>query len=348
MTKLIADLVQSRENNFNLLRMLAAGLVLFSHAFALSSGKASEEPLQSVMHMTLAQIAVDVFFISSGFLIAKSLVHAASLGQFVRFRCLRILPALWVALILITVVTGLWFSSVRSVEFFSDPMTYTFLLRNAVLVFGIQHGLPGVFEFAPMPRLVNASLWTLPYEVAMYIGLASVWVLLKRVSIKTQIGFDLMVLLIAILSMSVYLFSIDDHPSNLVRLCAFFFSGATLFLYGKKIRLSGWIAGGLFLSWLLTLSFPAISLRLYAVAIPYITLYLALVPAGTFRKYNQVGDYSYGLYIYAWPVQQAIATLIRGITPVEMVVTSFLATLFLAVLSWHFLEKKVLALKRQF
>jgi peptidoglycan/LPS O-acetylase OafA/YrhL len=326
--------------------MIAASLVLLSHAFALSTGRASEEPLQSFMHMTLAQIAVDIFFVSSGFLITKSLTQSTSIKKFVLFRCLRILPALWVALTITIIVAGCFFTSLSAGVFFSEPGTFTFLLRNAVLVTGIQHGLPGVFESAPMPRLVNASLWTLPYEVAMYAALAIVWILTKRFAKFSAARFHILVLLTALCMMTIYLITMESRPSNLIRLTAFFFSGASLFLYREKVRLSWVFAILLVIVWLLSLSDPGISLRIYAIAVPYITIFLALTPMGLLKKYNHIGDFSYGLYIYAWPIQQILAVTIQGITSMQMLVLSFTLTLLMAVLSWHVVEKRALALKR--
>jgi peptidoglycan/LPS O-acetylase OafA/YrhL len=298
------------------------------------------------MHMTLAQIAVDIFFVSSGFLITKSLTQSKTIGKFVLFRCLRILPALWVALLLTVIVVGCFFSSLKVGGFFSELGTYTFLLRNAVLMTGIQHGLPGVFESAPMPRLVNASLWTLPYEAAMYAAIAIIGVLTKRLTNHTKLKFETLVLLIALCMMAAYLITIENQPSNLIRLTAFFFSGSSLFLYRERVRLSWVFAVLLVAIWFVTISDPSISLRIYAVAVPYLTIFLALTPMGFLKEYNRIGDFSYGLYIYAWPIQQALAISIQGINPMQMFALSFTLTLLVAVFSWHAVEKRALALKR--
>jgi peptidoglycan/LPS O-acetylase OafA/YrhL len=326
--------------------MIAASLVLFSHAFPLSTGQVSAEPVQTFLHMTLGQIAVDIFFVCSGFLITKSLTQSTSIRRFVLFRCLRVLPALWVALVLTIIIAGCFYSSLKAGVFFSEPGTFTFFLRNAVLVTGIQHGLPGVFESAPMPRLVNASLWTLPYEVAMYAAVAILWIFSKRFAKFTAPKFETLVLLIALFTMSAFLITIENLPSNLIRLTAFFFSGTSLYLYRDRVRLSWVFAVLLMATWLVTMSSPAISLRLYAIAVPYLAIFLALTPMGFLKKYNHLGDFSYGMYIYAWPIQQMLAITVQGISPLQMLVFSFTLTLLMAVLSWYVVEKKALALKR--
>ena len=83
----------------------------------------------------------------------------------------------------------------------------------------------------------------------------------------------------------------------------------------------------------------------YIVALPYLLLYLAYVPAGFVRKYNQLGDYSYGVYIYGWPLQQTIVFLSPGISVPAMLLLSAAAALPLAVLSWHVIEQPALQLK---
>ncbi|NNM69441.1 MAG: hypothetical protein HKM00_05685, partial [Gallionella sp.] len=84
---------------------------------------------------------------------------------------------------------------------------------------------------------------------------------------------------------------------------------------------------------------------LYVMSVAYILFYLAFIPSGFYRKYNQMGDYSYGTYIYAFPVQQSIAALIPGVSAWSMIAVSGAITVLLAALSWHFLEHRALGLK---
>ena len=82
--------------------------------------------------------------------------------------------------------------------------------------------------------------------------------------------------------------------------------------------------------------------------VAYGTLVLAYHPRIQWRAYNRVGDYSYGLYVYAFPVQQTIISRIPGLTSVELFLVSFPVTLALAAISWHALERPMLALKSRF
>ena len=83
----------------------------------------------------------------------------------------------------------------------------------------------------------------------------------------------------------------------------------------------------------------------YILTLPYIVLYLAYLPKGKIRCFNNVGDYSYGIYIYAFPIQQMSAKLIPGISVFQMVLISGAFTLLFAFASWHLIEKKALKFK---
>jgi peptidoglycan/LPS O-acetylase OafA/YrhL len=163
-----------RDNNFNLLRMIAATAVLVSHSYALTLGSASAEPFATSLGKSLGSIAVDVFFVSSGFLICASLINRPNAFQFVKARFLRIFPALFVVLLFTAFVIGPIYSSRSIIEYFSSLSVYRHVIQNAVLIFGIHYTLPGVFESNAFSAGVNGSLWTLPIEIKMYGALARI------------------------------------------------------------------------------------------------------------------------------------------------------------------------------
>jgi peptidoglycan/LPS O-acetylase OafA/YrhL len=124
-----------------------------------------------------------------------------------------------------------------------------------------------------------------------------------------------------------------------------FFIGAAFYIFRNHI----FISSRIFLIILLVLSLSVINKDLffvvYSISIPYLVFYIAYVPAGKIREYNRIGDYSYGMYIYAFPVQQSVAAILPGISVAWMVVISFGITLLLALLSWHLIEKNFLQMK---
>jgi peptidoglycan/LPS O-acetylase OafA/YrhL len=85
----------------------------------------------------------------------------------------------------------------------------------------------------------------------------------------------------------------------------------------------------------------------YNVTIFYVIFYIVYIPKGWIRGFNKYGDYSYGIYIYAWPLQQSVIALVPGISVLELCLYSFVLTMFLSYFSWHYIEKKALKLKRK-
>lgn len=337
----------SRDNNFNLLRFVAASLVLFSHSYALSTGSAAAEPLRAILGITWGVVAVDVFFVISGFLVTGSLLVRGSLVEFLGARFLRIYPGLWVALLLI-VVTGACVTTLSIGDFIVHPETWKYVLYNGS-VLKVSHTLPGVFEDLPWKRAVNGSLWTLPVEVKMYAMLAVFWAVARRLAGAATLNFMRLCAVAAALALLGYLALVMVERGSLaIKLTYLFFAGALFRLAQDRVRLSSGFAGLLLVAVLVAATNKTAFAMVYPLCLPYLVLYLAFVPRGLVREFNQVGDYSYGIYIYAFPVQQLLAFHWKGIAPHEMLFASLLCTLMLAFASWNLIEKRALALKHRF
>jgi peptidoglycan/LPS O-acetylase OafA/YrhL len=125
-----------------------------------------------------------------------------------------------------------------------------------------------------------------------------------------------------------------------------FFSGAAYYILKERIRLSH----PFFWFCVICLIFAKgqAFLNVYTLTSSYVLLYLAYIPAGFLRKYNQLGDYSYGVYIYAFLVQQSVVALIPKASVCLMNLISIPVTLCLAMLSWYFIERGALSLKGTF
>ena len=342
--KTFQDFSGSRDNNFNLIRMIAASLVLVSHAYPIALGKNAVEPLSRVLGVTLGTVSVYIFFAISGFLIAQSFDRSSRLSRFVIARILRIFPGLLFMLVVSAFVMGPLVTTLPLNEYFGSTSTLRYVLRNLTLAFPI-HQLPGVFQGNPWGPELNGSLWTLVYEVTCYIGVFIVG-MAGAFREKWLMG-------VALVFFGV-LYGISQHPP------------AGIIVPGRAIRVTDlglpFVFGMVFYTWRnrTPLNWPvgmALALAAFALAhtplfhvmlilaISYWTFLLGYLPGGAIRAYNRVGDYSYGIYIYAFPLQQLAAHYLSPMTPLQNMLVAAPLTLAFAVLSWHFIEKPALAAK---
>ena len=355
MKRTLSSYIENRNNNFNLIRLIAGILVLMSHCYPLYFGSGASEPLKKLVGISLGWVAVDLFFISSGFLIAGSLFNRKTLSDFVKSRVLRIYPGLAISLLLTVFLLGPYFTKLPLLSYFTSPETYKFLLLNVTLFFGEEANLPGVFTALPLAHTVNGSLWTLPFEVRAYTLLVITGLLLTFLEKKWSIfGSKWFYLLIAAFGMSLHLFNyfnkilpISYFGAEYARLITMFFVGVAYYKYKDLIVLSNsafyWLVILLIISsvnydWFFVV---------YSLSLSYLLFYLAYVPKGFIRKFNTYGDYSYGIYIYAFPIQQAILALSTNISLFTFFLTSLVITFVFAFFSWQFVEKPALQLKNK-
>jgi len=335
--QILGNYTANRKNNFNLLRMLAAIGVLISHAYPISLGLGAEEPLTRFIGMSLGSLSVLIFFSISGFFITKSFVFSVSWQRFLLARALRLFPALFVVLTVTIVLGGVFLTTADPVEFWSSAPGY--LLRNLTL-FKPDYSLPGVFEANPYGTAINGSLWTLFYEVVCYTGIfiAGLLGILHRPRL-----FAFCLGLVVVLCLLMPYLPVHSRLNSLSRLALPFAIGSGFFLLRDLIPLStlvvailGLMAWGLYS----TEAFRPI----LVLALSYGVFVIGYWPSAFLQGYNHLGDYSYGTYIYAFPVQQLVANW--GITdPLTNIAIALPVTLVCAVLSWHFVELVALNLK---
>ncbi|KGQ20831.1 Acyltransferase 3 [Lysobacter dokdonensis DS-58] len=335
-----------RDNNFNLVRFIAAFAVLWSHSYAIVISPAFE-PWVQWLGYTPGGVAVDVFFVTSGFLVTASLMRLDNFRAFARARALRIFPALLVMSLLLALVMGPLLTTRPLDVYFSDSAVWKFIWKNSTILTGVKYSLPGVFENNHM-QVVNGSLWTLPFELRCYLTLALVWWLASFVkSDKARMFTRIVVVGTALMLVS---FWVAHHYAykhwHTFRLFYFFFLGAAMWIYRARIPMSGTLFAVACVALIGGIVQPKTFFWIYPLTVPYIVMWLAYVPGGVLRQFNKLGDYSYGIYIYAFPIQQALVATVPGITPEQMIAAAGAGTVALAVLSWHLVEKPMLARKK--
>jgi len=345
----LSTVATGRDNNFNLIRFCAASGVFISHLYPLS-GHGALPPAA-----VLGYVSVNVFFIISGFLVTKSLLDRGGLPRYFRSRILRIFPALIAAVVFSALVVGTAFTSLPAGDYLLHTDTLQYLLRNILLVLPDRpETLPGVFAGEPYSSVVNAPLWTLPYEVELYVLLALLG--MPYIYRRTRWTFGMLALALLLLTglgMALFVtkYSLRAEPVDLgisydyFRFMAMFGSGALLYLFRDRVRLSTAACIVICVAILAATAYRPLFVTVTYVSLAYLVLYLAYVPGGLLRTFNSIGDYSYGIYIFGYPVQKSVEKLWPDLGIVTYAVASFTATLLLAMLSWHLIEKRALALK---
>lgn len=339
----LSDMAGRRENHFNLMRMGLATGVLVSHAFPLALGPGAAQPLEGLLGANLGTLCVYVFFALSGFFIAQSFDRSRCGLHFLAARALRLFPALAVMSCLTVIAAALWVSAADPAAVWREGAAY--VLRSMTLV-AVDYTLPGVFQDTPYPGVINGSLWTLFYEVVCYLGVLVLGLLGLFRHPRLCAG---VVALAAGLCGAVWLAAAAglEMPGRMVRLGQLglpFAIGVGLYLMRHRVPLSPALALGL--AGLAALAHgTALFGPLLVAALSYgaFVLGYARRAPGALR-YNRLGDYSYGVYIYAFPVQQAVAW--AGVdSPAGNIALALPVTLVLAVLSWHLVEAPALQLK---
>lgn len=311
-------------------------MVLVSHHYALTG---QMEPSFFGIH-SYGGLAVTIFFVISGYLVAASWQRDPSLWRFALRRFLRIWPALTAALVFTAYVLGAWVTELPLREYLTNRATANYLQG---LWMNIHFVLPGVFEHNPYPRGVNGSLWTIPLEVRCYVilGLAGLIGLLK---------FRSVFLLCIALYMGWFLARSNADLTGSIHygreLSAFFLAGAALHALERQWsrRPATWAAciGISFaITWLFGWRHTAL-----LIALPFVIIYAGTRATPYLRRAGRWGDPSYGIYLFAFPIQQLIILYTWPALGFGGTLTiALLCTTALAYVSWHLLEKQALKFK---
>jgi len=340
---------------FDFLRVaLALGVVLWHQPeIMFGAGQA-----RSAVMTMLAPSLLPMFFALSGFLIAGSALRL-SLGQFLVNRGLRIFPALGVEVVLCAFVLGPIFTTLPVRAYFSDHATYRYLTNTVGL---INFVLPGVFSANPNST-VNWSIWTVPCELLCYAAMASMIVLKIVERPRLALLFSLIVppVLYVALRYGVKLETLRGFAqptffylkTAAAGLLIPFLLGVLCYLYRYRIVFHWGLALLAFVPVAILVVFndPAKFLPYYfclLIALTYLCAFIGVLripPLPLFRN----GDYSYGIYLYGAPVQQAVRAALPNVqNGFALLAVALTAIVGFAILSWHGVEKPVLGLRKRF
>ncbi|OOG62771.1 hypothetical protein B0E46_11095 [Rhodanobacter sp. B04] len=333
--------LRGKQDNFLLLRLLAAALVIYRHGGAVTGGSGFRDLLPWLgWGIDSGKLAVDMFFVVSGFMITGSYLRRKHLFDFLWARILRIFPAYLFCLVVSSFVLGAVYTNMPTSAYLKDPVVLNYVIQNIKLQTHMAWQLPGVFVDNPKLDTINGSIWTLPAEARMYLWAAALGLFgaLSRRWLGSLVIAALLLLGIFLPNSAILML-----PDIYLHIAAMFALGALCYLHRCIIPI-GWPCVAVLgvTAYLLrdTAVYP------YAFGITLAQFCFSFAYCTPWHGYNRFGDYSYGLYIWGFPMQQVIAHHFPTLPPLANSLMAFPLALSLGILSWHAIEKPALKLKR--
>jgi peptidoglycan/LPS O-acetylase OafA/YrhL len=339
-----ADNASLQHNNFDAIRLAMALMVVWSHSFALCLGSESTEPISVMLagSYNAGNLGVMAFFVISGFLVTRSFCNSKSLTSYMAKRVRRIYPGYLVATSICTFVVIPAYSYVMD-------LSVGEIVRTIGANLLLQGHFPPSNAFnANSYSAVNGSLWSIPYEFWCYIGVATLGIagLLKRR------------LLIAVVATTVLLGRVCqdlvDHPlhgGSLGQVVGDFFIwsailpsfllGMAAFAWQNSVPRNRWLLGSLAAAAVIAAHWSIHAAHLVVpVALAYGVFYVAFSKAVNLYNAARWGDFSYGTYLYAFPIQQmVVASFGSRISFTLYVILSMCLAVSAGALSWHLVER---------
>ncbi|MGY3175664.1 peptidoglycan/LPS O-acetylase OafA/YrhL [Pseudomonas sp. TE12234] len=334
------DALHRDNNNADLLRLIAACAVIWGHAYALVPGSTTTEPIGQLLGFDYSgSLAVEFFFFLSGILVTNSWINNSSPLNFILARFFRVFPAVLVSAAACVLLLGPMLTTLPLNSYFSNSTVFTAIFRHPY----VEYSLPGVFEHSNNP-LTNGSIWTIRYELIMYAMLlaAGLCGVFRHKLFAT-------VVLISILAISMF-FPEEVEMIGLMnvniggRLPAFFAFGALLALYKDQASINIRIVSGLILFAWICRHGSAFQFVFYPA---FLITALWLMTTEPIKALRLPGDFSYGVYVFGWPIQQVMAAVFPNFGVHANQVVTIAASLALASISWFVIEKPCIRYGRQ-
>lgn len=316
----------TRENNLDLLRLIFAAAVILSHCWRLVDGNYKREPLFLLTgHLKIGEVAVDGFFLLSGYLILASWIKAPEILEYGKKRVLRIYPAFVVASVLAAVIGAL-----LNRQPLSDYLLNWKTAWNAISL-GQPTGPDGVMQ-------LNVPLWTIRYEFFCYAVVGGLGLLFRK-NVKWPW------VAAWALTMCVWISGFLESKLqviSLVRFLAFFLTGGMFYLFKQSIvyrRPYALLACALLVPALI--SDPA-SRAILPVAGGYLVFHIGFLDSPLLNRLRPTNDVSYGVYLYGWPVQKLLIAAFGIASPILLFAVALPAAALLGFLSWKLVEEPFL------
>lgn len=336
--------MQRQPNSFDGIRLLAALLVVFGHAWVLWSVSAE---IPTVLGVRLEALGLAVFFALSGYLVTQSWDRCRSPWVFLWHRSLRIFPALWVTVALTALLVGPVVSlvTVDGLHWWTGLANYFGTLQPLTYLSGLllmpQYELAGVLPYSS--SVVNGSLWTIGIEFICYFVVLAIGVAVARYRVALML---LMGASLAVVDGASREIELLQPFQDAARVMVYFTLGACLTAMPRRVMAHGWLVPSTLLMWA-TCAFMAPGLtQIWAwLAIPMLTVALGQRSIPGLRSAARYGDLTYGIYLWSFPVLQLFLWVPVAMPFAVRLIVAVLLSASLAYLSWHAIEKRALELK---
>ncbi len=335
-------------NNFDLIRLIAAIAVIFGHSYVIQMPDGHLDPIATWFgRESCGSLGVFAFFLMSGMLISASFDRQRSVQRFLVLRIARIWPALAVCSLFAAFIVGPVFTSATLHDYFAASALWYFLGHMLTVVHGLGWVLPGVFEHNPFVGAINAAIWTLPLELKCYLlvlgaGILGLTATPRGMTIAfavSLIGFMLLLrhpfteVLLADLTVLQSGYSFWPVP--------FFLAGMLLYGWRDHVALH-WIPALALAAGYVGLRDTAVGPTLFYLAFGYGVLWVGTLPA--LHRFVPRHDYSYGLYVYGFVIQQCLASIAPQLHHLLAFVIVMPVIFVCAFVSWHWVESPALNL----
>ena len=334
---LLSDILHRNNNNFDVLRLIAAAAVIIGHAYPIAPQPPLQDFVLSILHFEYSgSLAVKFFFFLTGLLVSDSLIRKPEPLQFLIRRAFRIFPGFFLCLLVAIFIVGPIFTKLSIGDYFTQKETWTYFTKNISLI-DLQWRLPGVFNDSQWG--LNGSLWTLPYETMCYLFIA----------IFCGLGFFSVRLLANILSITIIMVAFlapqflprfaQNPDSFMLAAC---FSLGIFFAINKHIIRINFQSVILLWIFVLLVNIPNARHFLFYLAFFYTAIFVASLKF-IINKFKLPFDASYGIYIYGFMIQQCVHATYPTMGVHGNQFISFILSFILGITSWFLIEKNSIA-----